>query len=211
MSASEHVVISVPSAGSPRIEFLRSLLAMYSYTIRNLPSVIVEMNDACSSSVADNRMKLIQIARETRPTHLLWLDDDMVFPSDTLARLLRHKKAIIGANYTSRKFPVIPHAVRGGQRVGSAGKSGLERVDQMGLGVVLTEMRVFDAIDEFMPDGPYFNFGWDRKRKEIVSEDIWFFALARKAGFDAWVDHDLSQKVGHVGYVEFSHDLIEGA
>ena len=30
----------------------------------------------------------------------------------------------------------------------------------------------------------------------------------QKAGFDIWIDHGLSQVVGHMGDLEFTHDLV---
>lgn len=208
MAFEQHVVISIPSKGFWEAEFGESLVGAVAHMTRNLPNILLEMNSAHSSSLLDNRLNLVKLARETRPTHLFWADDDMVFPPDTIARLLRADKDIVGANCTSRKFPVIPYAVRDGRRVSSKGKTGLELVDQCGFGVVLVKMIVFDLIEKCYPEMPLFTFGWDRKRRETVSEDVFFFKQAGKAGFEAWVDHDLSNQVAHIGKVAFSHDMI---
>jgi hypothetical protein len=42
-------------------------------------------------------------------------------------------------------------------------------------------------------------------------EDYAFFEKARRAGFDFWLDHDLSKEVRHMGSFGFSPLLTEMA
>lgn len=42
-------------------------------------------------------------------SHVLWLDSDMVFPSEMLTRLAAHDKPIVSATYFSRTDMPIPH------------------------------------------------------------------------------------------------------
>jgi hypothetical protein len=50
---------------------------------------------------------------------------------------------------------------------------------------------------EFQPETPH----------DFMSDDVWFCNLARKHGHEVWLDHDLSQEIGHIGSVEFHHGL----
>jgi hypothetical protein len=200
----KHVLIATPSTGSARIESVLDGTALAAYAGAHVAGLMVEQNAACSSLLLQNRHNLVRAAQARHATHILWLDDDMAVPSDALARLLRHDKKIVGANYTTRKFPVLPLAVKEGRRVSSAGKSGLEEVTSAGLGLMLVDMEVFDRIEP-----PWFMLGWSKKADEYVGEDVWFCLAAKKAGYPVYVDHDLSLQVGHYGTVEFGFDMVE--
>ena len=199
----KHVFIAIPSTGMARVESLLDATAISAYCAAHLPRVKVELNSACSSLLLHNRHGLVRIAQERRATHMLWIDDDMSFPPDTLARLLRHEKAVVGANYTTRRFPVVPLANKEGRAVQSNGKRGLEEVDSVGMGLMLTSMDVFNRIKP-----PWFMLGWSAKHDEYVGEDVWFCRAVKAAGYKVYVDHDLSVHVKHWGAVEFGHDLI---
>jgi hypothetical protein len=44
-----------------------------------------------------------------------------------------------------------------------------------------------------------------------MSDDIYFCRKAREYGFDIWLDHDLSMEIGHVGTLEYNHQMAPGA
>lgn len=158
-----------------------------------------------SSNVVQNRHNLVRSAQKLKSSHILWLDDDMTFPPDTLERLLKHKLPIVGANCTTRALPIIPVAVKNNERIPSAGKSGVERIDQVGLAVMLTETSVFDRVPL-----PWFLMEWDQQYPDTYcSEDMYFCRKAKKAGFQVAIDHDLSQQIGHIGEIEFDHSMID--
>lgn len=198
------IALSIPSHGEWENDFALNVSQLLSYTAQALPETIVRLHTASSSMLLQNRFTLVQMAKEQGCTHMLWLDDDHTFPQDALVRLLKHEKDIVGANYVTRKPPYVPVAcVNGNQRLFSYGKTGMQQADHIGLGMCLTRMNVFDKLNE-----PYFYFGWSKTAKEFVGEDVWFFREARAAGFDLWVDHDLSNEVGHMGKMEFTHALV---
>src|SRR3990167_4621366 len=53
-----------------------------------------------------NREVIAEIAQQMNCTHLLFVDSDMVFPTDAAQKLLEHDKDIIGVNYNMRQFPL---------------------------------------------------------------------------------------------------------
>lgn len=160
---------------------------------------------ARSSNLCQNRHSLVRAAQQLKCCHILWLDDDMTFPPDTLERLLGHAMPIVGANYTTRALPIIPTAVKNDQRVSSDGKTGLEFIDQFGFGVVLTETKIFDKIPL-----PWFLFDWDAGYPDAYcSEDMYFCKKAKHAGFRIAIDHDLSNQVQHIGEMQFDHSMVD--
>lgn len=158
-----------------------------------------------SSNVVQNRHNLVRAAKKMGVSHILWLDDDMTFPADTLERLLKHRLPIVGANCTTRALPIIPTAVKNDQRLPSLGKSGIESIDQVGMAVMLTETAVFDRVPL-----PWFLMEWDQRFPDTYcSEDMYFCRKAKSAGFRIFIDHDLSQQIGHIGEITYEHSMVD--
>lgn len=138
-------------------------------------------------------------------THLLFLDADMVWPSDVLVKMLaHHDKGIVSGLYMLKSGDFAPVAMRNGVREdGSAvtqythdrdyrETEGLRPQEIVGMGCTLIPMDVFDAIGE----RPWFVYedddaGWPR-----VSEDVPFCRKAAEAGYA--ISLDASVKCGHV-------------
>lgn len=141
--------------------------------------------------IAKVREGIAAQALEQGADYLLWIDADMVFPLDTLERLAKHDKAIVGANYRQRRGN-LPTASRGTfpnlEWVWTTKDSkGLEAVDTIGLGVCLIKAEVFKAMPRpwFMDD-------------PVRAEDGYFCHRAAQAGAKPHIDHDLSLQVGHI-------------
>lgn len=129
-------------------------------------------------------------------THLLFLDDDMCFPSDSVERLASHNLDIASANYARRHAGAIAPITLGldGQPITSWGKTGIEEVGHIGLGLCLINI---DSIKR-LPK-PLFAMPWDESRQAIWGEDMFFCCILRQNGVKIHIDHDLSLKVRHVG------------
>jgi hypothetical protein len=98
-----------------------------------------------SSLVAVGRNQCAGAAQIMKASHLLFLDSDMVFPADTLARLLAHNKDIVGATYSKRVPPFHPLTVtEEGEQVQIT--SGLCRVKLIPTGCLLMRTKIFDAL-----------------------------------------------------------------
>lgn len=159
--------------------------------------------------IADQRVSLAKEAIAAGATDLLWIDSDMRFPKNALQRLLARNQKIVAANYTTRVLPV--HAVaqiydgNDWLYVPTRKEStGLEKVTAAGMGLMLTSADVFKA----MPD-PWFHIGYSTKNGKFLGEDISFCMHAAKAGFDTYIDHDVSKEVRHIGVLEFMHEHAE--
>ena len=136
----------------------------------------------------------------------------MRFPKDTLKILMAHDKDIIGVNATTRAEPVNPtarniHINEDGSvdwvAVYSNAKSGIEKVDGIGCGIMLIKQSVIKKMEK-----PYFYFEQLLNNK-ILGEDIYFCIKAKDVGVDTWVDHDLSKQIKHIGQYVYGWHNIE--
>lgn len=161
-----------------------------------------------------SRALLAQEAIRWGATHQLWLDDDMVFPSDIVFRLLARNVDIVGANYTTRKQPVVPvtfkkipdHAAKfpGERCFTTESSTGLEEVEAIGFGVVLVRTSVFSKVPY-----PGFLCQYSGPDGTWMGEDVYFCLKAREHGLKVFVDHDLSKQIGHAGRFVYLNDHAE--
>ncbi len=160
------------------------------------------------------RENLVNAARSWAATHILWLDSDMSFPFYTAYKLLDHKEAVVGGNYTTRQLPYKTVAYRelGGawdqylkHNKDTALTKELIEVEGMGMGCMLTRIDVFDVIDK-----PYFPVTWMPDAEDYLGEDINFCRAVRDKGHKIWVDDILSRQLNHLGTFAFGHDLVTG-
>lgn len=140
--------------------------------------------------VAGARTWLVNEAIKKGGTHILFVDSDMLFHSDTIKQLLSHDKDIVGVQCHKRKFPLEKVAVPLTEF--SESKTKLFKCALLGTGILLIKLSVFEKLKL-----PWFNFGRDKKGELVVGEDAWFCYTAIDSGFDLWCDPTI--KVGHVG------------
>ena len=191
------IQVSVPATDNIKTETVASLVDMMTYsTIKGIPAIF---NYAQGSQLDRMRNMLVEDALKAKhsASHVLFIDSDQVFPSDTLERLLSHKKDIVGSIITQRKPPFMPNCSLDGKHLYTDGKTGVQKVNTLGTGLMLIKAEVFK-----WAKAPWFLFGWDEERQMHRGEDIHFCNLASKAGFDVWADHDLSKEVTHLGSVQ---------
>lgn len=158
--------------------------------------------------IFDQRNKLAQAALDQECDYILWIDADMRFPKNTIERLLAHDKDIVGVNATTRTLPVGPTAKQlkidmekkenHWHSIKSKGKKGIERVTAIGCGVMLVKAEVYKKTPK-----PWFYF-YELPGGKTLGEDVHFCIAAHDAGFETWVDHDLSQEIGHIGQYTYS-------
>ncbi len=180
------IAIGVPSGDFVQTDFALALAMMCMN-----PGAEVALLNARSSLIAVGRNQCAGGAQIIKATHLLFLDSDMVFPPDTLSRLLAHEKDIVGATYSKRVPPFHPLTItEAGEHAHVT--QGLQRVRLVPTGCMLIRMSVFDALTK-----PYFNTAVEGE--QLRGEDYYFCEKARAAGFEIWCDGDLSTHIGHAG------------
>ena len=212
--------ILIPSGSNQwPVKFAMSLIGMLLQTQQNPLTTPMGVNilSRQGSILIQNREQLVTQALAAGGTHLLFLDDDHVFPSHALHYLFRHNEPIVFTNYVRRTFPVYPVAFsqasedpdeRGHFIYTRPGDKGLVEVASTGFGLGLVHADVFRKIPE-----PWFAMEWRKNNsgKWVVdpAEDIYFCRKARKAGYKVYIDQELSQSVTHIGEFEFSNLMAE--
>ena len=151
-------------------------------------SVNVPMHFLMGSNISDQRNKLVRMAQEYKADYVLFIDSDMMFPKDALARLMAHDRDIVGATYCKRAppFDIIGKTVSGDMPC-----SGLVEAEWLPAGMLLIRASIFERMAfpwfyESYVDG------------DIHSEDANFCDDARKAGLSVWLDCDLSFELAHL-------------
>lgn len=150
-------------------------------------------------SPASGRNVIIKQALDNDCTHVFFMDDDMIFPPDTLLKLIEHNKDIVSALYLSRAFPHRPVFFDKAYENGynkyfslTDGVKGLIKGVNCGLGAVLISTEVFKKLEP-----PYIRLG--EIEKDGWCDDIGFFNRCREVGYDVYCD--LDAPVGHLGSV----------
>lgn len=160
---------------------------------------------ANSSLLSAARQNALDAAIKENCTHLLMLDDDMVFPSDVVDKLTVHDLDFVAANYVSKGPTGKPTAVGLDGKIYSCGKTGIEEVGWVGLGCCL--LKLTDEIKAI--PRPHFEVMWLEETSSYLGEDYYFCEKLRHNGIKLHVDHDVSQEIGHVGDYKFTESGLK--
>jgi glycosyltransferase involved in cell wall biosynthesis len=153
-----------------------------------------------ASIVTQARNLAVQAALEARAEWLMFLDSDMVFPPNTVSRLLAHGHAIVGATYPRKSWPLAYIGTRLDGTPLSLADAGLVEAARLPAGCLLIRATVFDQLQR-----PYFRCAYDEATGLVLGEDFWFSDLVRSCGFTLWCDMTLSRQIGHLGLHRFVH------
>lgn len=162
--------------------------------------------------LSNQRERLVESARSLAATHILWLDSDMSFPFYTAYKLLEHRKSIVAGNYVTRQLPykTVAYTELGSwdsylrHSKDQSVQNDLIQVEGIGMGCMLTDMKVYDSIPK-----PWFPITYQPEADDYLGEDINFCMAARQQGHEIWVDDILSRQLNHVGQFAFGHDLVK--
>jgi hypothetical protein len=174
--------------------------------------VDIEVMQMMGTLIFTQRERLSEEALKWKADYLLWIDSDMRFPKDSLEVLLSRNKDIVGVNATTRVEPIKPTAlnleIKNEQEhswipINSLGKNTVEKVTAVGFGMTLVKASILKDIPR-----PWFNVMWS-DHGAIIGEDIHFCVKAQDAGYEVFVDHELSRAIGHIGTRTFGWKDIE--
>ena len=188
-----------------------SLSQMMAYTLSVQPPGLAKLSQGFygTSILPDARQILTLSAIEKGATHLLWIDSDMEFPANMIERFVARDEPIIGINASSRRKPYRGTAqARPGEHLQTTlDSTGLEKVHRTGFGVMWVAAEVFQSLEL-----PWFAFEYKPDLGCSMGEDYYFCEKARRAGYEIYVDQDLSKEVNHVGAFAYNPVLqsIEG-
>lgn len=198
------LVIGIPTSGMVPAGFTSSCMALVkSLAEQGIPSRKEADFDYApvwceSASWISNRYEIVKGAIAQDATHLLFLDDDMVFLPQAVDLLFSRRHPIVVTNYLIKTEPPRDFVAVGldGERVVTTSKStGIEPILYSGFGLSLFDLEVFRKTAE-----PWFLPEFVADRRIITTEDNPCFRRFREAGFPVYLDHDATKFiVGHSG------------
>lgn len=190
-----HVVIGIPE----RVDYVHryfchrlvQMIKPWNFTLIDVPGGIIH----------DSRNFIVKEAKRIGAHYVLFVDDDMILPTDLFLRLFSHQVPVVSALAFKRRPPYEPciYDWKVDPKTGRLGvvsatylvKKGLMKVGATGFGAVLIRMDVFDKIRE-----PWFEL------KEF-GEDLDFCLKCHDAGIPIYCDTDLI--VQHIG----SNEIVD--
>ena len=189
------ITVAVISNRQIKAKTTQSLLEMIARGKYDFHFVVAEHG----YTIAENRTYCAVKAANNNSDFLFFVDDDMVFPLETLDILVEQDKDVIGPAYKSRKADAKRTAA-----ILEGGFIDLDTVEEdkyqktfeckaKGTGVLLIKVGVFEKMDR-----PWFDFVYDKDLGVCtMGEDYFFCKKAREQGFKIWCDPTI--KIGHLG------------
>lgn len=197
------VAVLTPSGDMCHTAYTNSLASMLVHTMAtpDLQLSAVSVQHYGSSILPQGRHRLAMKALELGVTHTLWIDSDMEFPKDLLVRWLGRNEPIIGINAMMRRPPYLNCAQSepGMPIEMDETRVGVQKVHRTGFGVLWIATEVFRRIPH-----PWFQTEYLNEQGAYRGEDYFFLERAREAGYDIYVDFDVSRKINHVGCFGFN-------
>ena len=190
------ISIGMPTRGECHILTMQSLMG--AMPILKAPYIGIHLNFHCGTYIHQMRNDIVKTAMEIKADYVMFIDSDMVFPSDGILKLLSHNKDVIGGNYNARKFPL---------------ESTVRVVDDNG-NFLSTQLptdkiaKVFAVPTGFMliklsaiKDIPH-PFDFDRQQDgSLIGEDVNFCKRCNEKGLEVWCDPGFL--IGHIGEHKF--------
>ncbi len=200
------VAIGVPSYRFGEKQFWACLKEMRSYSLAyGIHTVCIKPR---GSIIHNSRNKIAFQVRRDYPqcSNLMMIDDDMIFPPDTLVKMLAHEKEFVSCNAYRKVPPYAPIAQIWNTESDSfntihidPAHGKLRRISTIGTGLVLVKMSVFEKINF-----PWFEFSyaWDPQNHHaiegyvLIGEDLNFCFKMADNGIGVYCDFSIN--VGHI-------------
>lgn len=198
----EYIAVIVPCLDKPHMLFTHSLTSMFYFCGKlSIPAFFIFQSGSAIQKVRNLAMAYLE--KEVEPkfkiSHTLWLDSDVVFPKYLLPALLRHDKDIVGCSYVRRTKPFDVLGKTLENKPKEVGEELLVEMSGLPTGCLLVKRDVYRKLKK-----PYFRM-IAREESSIGAndefewgEDYYFCSAARTAGYQVWLDVQLTKLVGHV-------------
>jgi hypothetical protein len=212
------VCVAVPSGRTWEANTANAVAALTAFSAA--AGIEIMLLNVQTSVIAHSRNSTVELALEHKPDYVLWIDSDLEFPPDTLMRLLKHQRDIVGAVY-NKKTPNLDGSfttlgLLDGAKPDDLYKGGLRPARLLPGGMMLVKTSVYSALSR-----PWFfdTYAWPGEDglasfkamlrdifREVPPDDA--LAALDGSALALWLqDHYLINEVGpNQGY--FSEDLF---
>ena len=196
------ILLGMPTIGKIPTKTVCCLLNLINAVNTSDTDVEIHPMIAEGSLVYTARDNIATFAVKNNYDYVLYVDSDMIFEPDDLARLLSHRVGICSGLYvkrtgnpdnvaytkiiTRRYFPY-----REPKLIEDKSKSGFSDIAAVGFGFVLVKVSVLKTMYK------YYKSLFEPKKG--VGEDVIFSIRARRIGYKTFIDRDV--KLGHIGEV----------
>jgi len=184
------ITIGIPmSSAYVHRKFMQSLMSL-----QFPPNVEIDYNIVEGFQLPFSRNRIVENALKNGSTFLFYVDADMTFPPDSLARLYNRHVDICHALSFRRISPHYPCIFKWIEETKcyetidyTKGDNDLISVDAAGSACTLINMEVFKKMKK-----PYYYY-----HANTFSSDLTWSMNAKKLGYEIFVDRTL--KIGHLG------------
>ena len=200
------VMILVPAMEMVNAEFAQHLAMAAANMVANGIKINCAFNIGSVITIA--RRNLTDIFLKSDFDYAWWVDSDMKFPIDAPIKLLKRGVHLVGANYRRRRFPnpgftgMMGSAGNFTELVTDDNSPPMQQVDVLPHGMMLVHRSVYEKIPQ-----PHYLQDYVPEINLEIGEDIYFCNKAKQAGFEVWVDHELSREIAHIGIFHFNYNL----
>jgi len=188
------ITIGLPTNRLVKTKTAQSLLELIAYSKHDYQILV----STRGYNTSENRNYIATQAVNNKSDYLFFVDDDQVFPPDTLDKLLAHNKDVVGGVYMTKyekQEPVIEY-------LDDKRPQGLFKVKAIGTGCLLIKTDVFKKIPQnYKNNQGWFNYIWHDNGMVKMSHDWLFCKNARENGIDVYADSTLDIK--HIGIKKF--------
>lgn len=214
------VFLAIPSySGKPNYQCIRAADACV--IRKDNPAKVLQMYVG-DSLVTRTRNELARLFLESDCKYLLFIDDDLEFEPEHIARLRSHNLPIVAGLYFKKNLHHLPVLNRPGQ----AYDNGLLEVGEAGTGFLMIRRDVFGAMKEYFdieyapasdqPPGARWDFfpvgrKDANKSAQYLSEDYFFCQRATEIGYKIYVDQNVVIKHhGQMAFPPLQTDMLRG-
>lgn len=140
------VMVCLPSGRTWEARTATAVSGMMCYSV--LQGIQLGIINLEGSMITKSRNDLVKMALQQNPDFIMFIDTDMVFPPDTLCRLLAHDKDVVGATYNKRVPPYETLGRLKGPKPSEEelAKGGLHEAELLPAGLMLIKASVFQRV-----------------------------------------------------------------
>jgi hypothetical protein len=142
-------------------------------------------------------------------THLLMVDDDVLLPDGSIAKLAANDVPVVSAAYYMRSFQPIAYQLDPFALLASIPNAGKIKVDGAGAGCLMIDCKVLRAMKERFGDEWWFQnkIALDGGKDKYMGEDVFFFRRLKEMGMPVMLDCDV--QCGHLGIAVVDQCTVE--